>query len=144
MNPQEQLEHLRAIGDETKKPSAETQKFIEESWALWGEQSDAVKQEGWYPQYKDPSNRVVTFRTNYEQAFNNVRINGEQELGHVAILGKPDKTFDVVVRSNTGVIKSYIYQNAPAAAIQSWLTASGNAVGTRKSVLPESATVVKK
>jgi hypothetical protein len=137
MNPTDKLSELKA--------KADTQKFQQESYALWGKMQDAAKGQGWYPTVKDPNTNVVTFITDYDAPFNTVFIPGEKDHGHVEILGKPDKTFDVVVKTAGGKLTNRIYQNASPETVQGWITSQSNTVAKRaESLPPDQRTIVAK
>jgi hypothetical protein len=95
----------------------------------WGDQSMTAQKQGWYPESIFPDQTV--YRARYNAPFNTVVIPGEQQPGHLALIGHPNQKFDVVIRNSNGDIKQTIFKAISPQDVQTWLTSPQNTVSQR-------------
>lgn len=106
-------------------------KYDKSKYKAWGNLADLAAGQGWYPE--TTFNGETTYRSNYNPVFNNVLIPKENSYGHIALIGRDNQKFDVVIRDKTGNIKQYISKYQSPEQVQAYITSMKGNVGQRNS-----------
>lgn len=104
-------------------------KYNKKLYSAWGDQADKAASQGWYPE--TDFNGEVTYRSNYNHAFNNVIIPTQKENGHVALIGHPNQKFDIVIRDSKRNIVHYVYKGITPNDVQTYITNENSNVAKR-------------
>jgi hypothetical protein len=100
-------------------------------YEAWGDMANTAKSQGWYPEtnYGD----VTVYRSPHDHAFNDVVIspNPQDPLGHIALLGHDNNTFDVAIRDNKGNVVKMVNKGLSPAQVQDYITNSRSTVAQR-------------
>ncbi len=100
-------------------------------YAMWGKESSAAQQEGWYP--TEWNNDHTIYRNKYDNAFNIVNIPGQNAHGHIAAIGKKNGMFDLVIRDAGGNVKQVLKQDIQPAQVRSWIVQPNSTIAQRTS-----------
>ena len=100
-------------------------------FAYWGDSAKTAKEQGWYAATEPDSNGAVTFRTAYDAPFSTVDIPNDKKPGYVAIVGRPNGKFDVVINHADGNLEHNVLQQVSPSDVQKWLTSPDNTIAQR-------------
>lgn len=112
----------KTIGDEDGKKAID--------YSGWGDFAANAEMQGWYPE--TTYNGETVWRSNYSPAFNDVYNPKTPNIrGHLAIIQRPDKKFDVAIRDNQYRILQKPLEGASPQLIQDYLTNAQSTVAQR-------------
>ncbi len=106
-------------------------------FSYWGDSAKTAKEQGWYASTDPDSSGAVTFRAPYNAPFNTVQIQGDKQLGHIAIIGRPSGKFDIVINHADGNLEHEIMQGVSPADVQKWITSPESTIMQRMNTLQQ-------
>jgi hypothetical protein len=113
--------------------------YKKELYTSWGDQADAAHGQGWFPETN--YNGETTYRSSYD-LFNKVQIPSQQQLGHVAIVGR-NNNMDVVIRDANGNIVKKILEKVSPKDVQSYLTNQQSVASQRQQSIQQGTNIDK-
>ncbi len=118
--------------DDGKKPTVASNQF-----AAWGSAAPVAQSQGWFPE--TTHNGVTIYRSNYSPAFNALINPVTKQKNHIAVIGNPNQSMDIVIRDNDGNIVQTIAKAQSPNAVQTYLS---SVVGTRQNAIARTTTPI--
>jgi len=126
------------ILDDTGAQQMPPQQGNPPGFGYFGKYADTFKKEGWFPESDpDKSNGAIIYRNPHDAAFNIVDNPKEKAKAHVAIIGYPNKTFDVVIRDSSGKVLKKTMEGISADAVNNYMTNTSSTVAQRDKKIRE-------